>query len=71
MADNCEFFIRKNHWENPGIDGRIILRCVIWFRLSWLEIGTDGEQLSISHTKEPLGNSRHIWEDNINFYGLD
>jgi len=42
----------KNHLEDPGIDGRIILKCifrtwdvVVWTGSSWLRIGTDGENL--------------------------
>jgi hypothetical protein len=42
MAVNGVFLIRRNHWEDPGIDWRIILRCVSWIRLSWLEILTEG-----------------------------
>jgi hypothetical protein len=45
MTDNCEFLIRRKHWENPDIVGGIILICMVWIRLSWLEIGTDGKQL--------------------------
>jgi len=39
----------KNHFEDPGIDGRIILRWIIrkwdveeWTESSWLKIGTGG-----------------------------
>jgi hypothetical protein len=42
----------KDHWGDPGIDGRIILRCIfrkwdvgVWTRLSWLRIGTGGGRL--------------------------
>jgi hypothetical protein len=41
MADNCEFLIRMNHWENPDIVRGIILISIVRIRLSWLEIGTD------------------------------
>jgi len=43
---------RKNHLENPGVDGRIILRWIFrkwavgaWTGSSWLRIGTGGGQL--------------------------
>ena len=39
----------KNHLEDPGVDGRIILRWIfrkwdvrLWFGSSWLRIGTGG-----------------------------
>jgi hypothetical protein len=39
----------KDHKEDPGIDGRIILRCIfrkwdvgIWTRLNWLTIRIGG-----------------------------
>jgi hypothetical protein len=39
----------RDHWGNPGVDGRIILKWVIrewdvgvWTGLSWLRIGTGG-----------------------------
>jgi hypothetical protein len=42
----------RDNVEDPGIDWRIILRrifrkwdVVVWTGLSWLEIGTGGEQL--------------------------
>jgi hypothetical protein len=42
----------RDHWEDPGVDGRIILRCIlkkwdvgVWTGLSWLRIGTGGEHL--------------------------
>jgi hypothetical protein len=42
----------KNHLEDPGIDGRIILRCIFrkwdvtaWTGLSWLRIRKGGGHL--------------------------
>jgi hypothetical protein len=42
----------KNHWGNPGVDGRIILRWIfrkwdvgVWTGLDWLRIETVGGQL--------------------------
>ena len=39
----------KSHLEDPGVDGRIILRCIFrkwnvgaWIGTSWLRIGTGG-----------------------------
>ena len=41
-----------DHWGDPGVDGRIILRWMfrkwhvgVWTRSSWLKIGTYGGQL--------------------------
>jgi len=41
-----------NHLKDPGIDGRIILRCIFrngihraWIGLIWLRIGTGGGHL--------------------------
>jgi hypothetical protein len=38
-----------SHLGDPGVDGRIILKCIFkkwdaetWIGLSWLRIGTDG-----------------------------
>jgi hypothetical protein len=40
------------HWGNPGVDGRIILRCTfrkwdvgVWTGLRWLRIKTGGGHL--------------------------
>jgi len=42
----------KDHWEDPNVDGRIILRCIYrkwaveaWTGSSWLRIGTGGGHL--------------------------
>jgi len=42
----------RDHWGDPGADGRIILRWIfrkwdaeVWTRSSWLRIGTGGEYL--------------------------
>jgi len=42
----------KNHLEDPGVDGRIILRLIfrkwdveVWTGSSWLRIGTGGGHL--------------------------
>jgi hypothetical protein len=42
----------RNHLEDPGTDGRIILRWIfrkwvmgLWIGLSWLRIGTGGGHL--------------------------
>jgi hypothetical protein len=42
----------KNHWGNPGVDGRIILGWIfrkwdmgVWTGLGWLRIETGGGQL--------------------------
>jgi hypothetical protein len=43
---------RNNHWEESGVDGRIILKCIfrkmdvgLWSGLIWLRIGKDGGHL--------------------------
>jgi len=42
---------RKNHLEDPGLDGRILLRWIVgiwngaWTGLIWLRIETDGGHL--------------------------
>jgi len=42
----------KNHLGDPGVDGRILLRCIfrkwdvgVWTGSSWLRIGTGGGHL--------------------------
>jgi hypothetical protein len=42
----------RYHWEDPGVDGRIILRFIfrkwnvgVWTGSSWLRIGAGGEHL--------------------------
>jgi hypothetical protein len=42
----------RDHWEDPGVDGRRILRRIfrrwdvgVWTRLSWLRIETGGGHL--------------------------
>jgi hypothetical protein len=42
----------RDHWGDPGVDGRIILGWIfmkwdvgVWTGLSWLSIETGGEQL--------------------------
>jgi hypothetical protein len=41
-----------DHWEDPGVDGRIILRRIfgkwhvsVWTGLGWFRIGTGGGRL--------------------------
>jgi len=41
-----------DHFEDPGVDGRIIFRCIFrkwdvgsWTRLIWLRIGVGGQHL--------------------------
>jgi len=42
----------RDHWGDPGADGRVILRWIfrkwdvgVWIGSSWLRIGTDGWHL--------------------------
>jgi hypothetical protein len=42
----------RNHWGDPGVDGRMILRRIfgkwyvgVWTGLGWLRIGTGGGRL--------------------------
>jgi hypothetical protein len=44
----------KNHWGDPGVDGRIILGWTsrkwgvgVWTELGWFRIETGGRQLSV------------------------
>jgi hypothetical protein len=44
--------IHRDHWGDPGVDGRIILRQIfrkwdvgVWTALSWLRIETGGGHL--------------------------
>jgi hypothetical protein len=48
----CGNLWERDHWGDPRIDERIILRWIfrkwdvgVWTGLSWLRIGTDGRQL--------------------------
>jgi hypothetical protein len=41
----------RDHWEDPGVDGRIILGCIFrkwdvgeWTGLGWMRIESGGEQ---------------------------
>jgi len=44
--------MERDHWGDPGVDGRIILRCIfrkwdveVCSESSWLRIGTGGGHL--------------------------
>jgi hypothetical protein len=46
---------KRDHWGDPGIDGKILLRRIfmkwdveIWIRLIWLRIGKGDGQLVIA-----------------------
>jgi len=48
----CGNLRERDHWGDPGVDGRIILRRIfrklglgVWIGLSWLRIGTGGGHL--------------------------
>ena len=43
---------KRNHWRDPGVDGRILLRLIfrkwgmgVWTGSNWLRIRTGGEHL--------------------------
>jgi hypothetical protein len=47
-----EFGGERDHWGDPGLDGRLILRWIfrkwdvgVWIGSSWLRIGTGGGHL--------------------------
>jgi hypothetical protein len=33
----------KSHWGDPGVDGRIILRCTMW-GMGWIELAQDRDR---------------------------
>jgi hypothetical protein len=44
--------VERDHWEDPGLDGRVLLRwifrkcdVVVWTGLNWLRIETGGRYL--------------------------
>jgi hypothetical protein len=48
----CGNLIKRDHWGDPGVDGRITLGLIfrkwdvgVWIGLGWLRIETGGEQL--------------------------
>jgi hypothetical protein len=53
ISDGEERNLReRDHWGDPGVDGRIILEWIfrklnveVWIRLGWLRIEIGGEQL--------------------------
>jgi hypothetical protein len=67
-GEACTGFLRGNlrerdHWGDPGVDGRIILRCIfrkwnveVWTRLGWLRIETGGGARECGN--EPSGSRK-------------
>jgi hypothetical protein len=52
LEDRRGVYRERDHWGDPGVDGRIILRwifkkwdVVVWTGLSWLRIETGGGHL--------------------------
>jgi hypothetical protein len=48
----CRNLGERDHWGDPGVDGRIILRCIfrkwdvgVWTGFGWLRIETGGGHL--------------------------
>jgi len=57
MGGACRAKRRRDHWGDPGVDGRIILRCIFrkwdvvaWTGSMWFRIRTGGGQ------NEPSGS---------------